>query len=275
MRTILRKTLTRLLPAAVRQWAVRRLRPGIYRGDYAHWAAARARSEGYDAAAILEKAVTATRAVRDGRAEFERDTVVFDKPAMNQPVLEALCEAAREADGRLSVLDFGGALGSTWWQHRRWLGDLVDVRWSVVEQEGFVAAGKREFTVGALRFYESVDACFAEERPNVILLSSVLPYLENPHGLLNDLACRSCDRIIIDRTGFALRGRDWLTVQHVPESIYPASYPCWFFDREGLLAPLRAEWRVVSEWPTFDEPGEGYEYRGLMLNRVSRKEINR
>lgn len=268
MNTSLIRHVAKFFPKALRRWVARRLHARIYRGDYPNWAEARALSAGYDAGVILEKAVAATRLVRDGHVAFERDTVLFKEPDISKPVLDAVRAVAREAGGRLSVLDFGGALGSTWWQHRRWLEDLADVRWSVVEQEGFVRAGQCEFTTGPLRFYETVDACFALEQPNVVLLSSVLPYLESPHALLADLARRNCDWIIIDRTGFTLRGRDWLTVQHVPESIYRASYPCWFFDRDRLLAPLAMEWRVIAEWPTFDGEANGFEYRGLMLRRI-------
>lgn len=258
----------RYLPAVLRRWVLRWREGRLYRGDHASWASARAAAGGYDDAEILNKAVAATREVRDGRAVWERDTVLFHEAAAHEPLLAALRAVARETDGRLSVLDFGGALGSTWWQHRPWLAELAEVRWSVVEQPGFVAAGRSEFTVGALRFYETVDACFEAEWPNVILLSSVLPYLEQPHELLAGLAARGCDWIIIDRTGFTSRGRDWLTVQHVPASFYRASYPCWFFDRPRLLAPFAAGWRVVAEWPTFDGAGDRFEYRGLMLKRI-------
>jgi putative methyltransferase (TIGR04325 family) len=262
-----RTTTQAVVPARVRDWLRRRLAPGPFRGDYATWAAASARATGYDTDHILDKAVTAARAVRSGHAVWERDTVLFYEEASHAPLLKAL-QAAAAQDGRLSVLDFGGALGSTWWQHRRWLSEVADLRWSVVEQPGFVAAGRREFATDVLRFYETVDACFAAEQPTVILLSSVLPYLEDPHALLAGLAARDCAWLIIDRTGFTRHGRDQLTVQHVPEAIYRASYPCWFFDRTKLLAPLQPRWQVVDEWASFDNGGEKFNYQGLLLQRT-------
>ena len=264
----MRTGLKTLLPAGLRRRIADWCRARVYRGDYSTWAKASAASGGYDSAEIVTKVVEATRAVRDGRAAWERDTVLFHEPASHAPLLAALRRAAAGAGGRLSVLDFGGALGSTWWQHRRWLADLADVRWSVVEQAAFVVAGQSEFTVGPLRFYESLDHAFAAGRPDLILLSSVLPYLEGPHEMLADLAGRDCEWIIIDRTGFTRNGRDRLTVQHVPASIYRASYPCWFFDRTRLLASLGAGWRVEAEWPTFDGEGADFEYRGMVLQRV-------
>lgn len=249
----------------VRYWRMSR----HYRGTFSTWSEARHVSGGYDTELILEKVVKATRAVRDGHALWERDTVLFHEAACQEPVLEVL-KAVTQEDGRLDVLDFGGALGSTWWQHRAWLSDPFPARWSVVEQAGFVAAGRAEFEIGPLRFYRTVDECIAEGTPNVLLLSSVLPYLEHPHVMLADLAARNFSRIIIDRTGFVNSGDDWLTVQHVPSSVYRASYPCWFFNREKLIGPLEADWLVDNEWATFDGSGRGFEYRGLALKRRNR-----
>lgn len=263
MKQLIKACIPRALGRTISRWRS----ANIYRGDYKDWAQASAESGGYDDAGILEKVLEATRAVRDGHAVWERDTVLFHEPHSHEPLLKALLKIAEESGGRLSVLDFGGALGSTWWQHRNWLSDLADVRWCVIEQAAFVEAGRQEFESGSLRFYHTIDECMANEQPDVVLLSSVLPYLEKPHLALADLVARKIHYLIIDRNGFTNKGRDWLTVQHVPPSIYKASYPCWFFDKERLLAPLMAEWTEVAEWPTFDGKGPCYEYRGLMLKR--------
>jgi putative methyltransferase (TIGR04325 family) len=259
-----------VVPPAWRRWARRLVSGAVYTGDYASWAEAAAVSQGYDAAVILERALAATRAVRDGQAAWERDTVLFHTPECNAPVLHQLRRAAELAGGRLALVDFGGAFGSTWWQHRSWLADLVEVRWSVVEQPAWVAAGQREFAGGPLRFYGTLAECCAVEKPDVILLSSVLPYLEAPHRLMAGIASGAFRHVIVDRTGFVAHGRDRLTVQRVPASIYPASYPCWFFEREKLLQPLARDWRVVAEWPAEGHVDIAAEYRGLALEREGR-----
>jgi putative methyltransferase (TIGR04325 family) len=257
------------LPPALARLLRRLVAPRVYAGDFPSWAAARAAARGYESPAILEKHLTAARAVRDGRAAFERDSVTFAEPAWNAPLLGALLRAASVGRGRLHVVDFGGALGSTWWQHRPWLGGLAGLTWDVVEQPHFVAAGRREFEAGPLRFHETLDACAGEPGAQVLLLSSVLPYLEKPHALLADAARRGFRHILIDRTGLTPRGRDHLTVQRVPPAIYDASYPCWFFDRATLLRPLVPACRIVAEWPTFDVADLPAEFRGLLLERVA------
>ena len=48
-----------------------------YFGDYKTWQSAVADCEGYDAAPILERVLTAARAVQNGEAEYERDGFLF------------------------------------------------------------------------------------------------------------------------------------------------------------------------------------------------------
>jgi putative methyltransferase (TIGR04325 family) len=269
-RSGLKSLVRECLPPAALRLARGLLQPRTYSGDYAAWAEARAQARGYDDPAIFEKAVAATRAVRDGQAAFERDTVLFAEPAVHGPLLAGLLRAAALNGGRLQVIDFGGAFGSAWWQHRAWLEGLAEITWEVVEQAHFTTAGRREFEIGPLRFRDSLDACRAEPGRALLLLSSVLPYLEAPHALTADCARRGYRHVLIDRTGF-VRGRgDRLTVQRVPPSIYDASYPCWFFEREKLLRPFADDYRVVAEWETFEAPDPAGEFRGLLLERVAR-----
>lgn len=250
-----------------RSWLRRITGTRIYLGDFVSWAEARAVAGGYDSPLILAKTVAAARAVRDGRAAWERDTVLFSEPEPNAPLLAALLAAAGRHGGALSLVDFGGSLGSTWWQHRPWLRDLRSVSWSIVEQAALVEVGRREFTAGPLRFFSSLAEGQAASNARVLLLSSVLPYLPDPRGLLREIAQGEWTDLIIDRTGFVDLGRDRLTVQQVPPSIYAASYPCWFLDRSAPLQELGPAWRVAAQWLCEDEVDIPAAFRGLRLER--------
>ena len=268
MKPPLRQFIRDWVPPALRRLTRRFSVQHMYSGDYGTWAGARANSLGYDAAAIFDRTRAAARKVRDGQAAWERDSVTFDESAAHWPVLACLLYVTALRKGRLCVLDLGGSFGSTWGQHRAWF-DRSDIQWRVVEQPHIVAAGRAEFTRGPLRFYETMDAACAEGVPDVILLSSVLPYLESPHSLLADIARQGFRHVIVDRTGFVRRGTDRLTVQHVPPEIYAASYPCWFFDRAALLRPFAANWRVVAEWPTDDEADIDAAHGGFLLEKTT------
>ncbi|MCU1279095.1 MAG: hypothetical protein JWM53_2641 [bacterium] len=238
----------RLLPPLIVELAARHRSAGsVWSGDYGSWADATADSIGYDSDVILERVREAALKVKRGEAVYERDSVLFEEIEYSWPTLAALLWIAARNGGRLDVLDFGGALGSTYQQNRRFLAALAEVRWSVVEQPRLVACGKQLFADEQLRFYESIDACLAERAPQVVLLSSVLQYLEQPHALLQCLRDRF-PLVVLDLTPVAAEARDRLTVQTVPPSIYPARYPCWIFSEELLLAELKRHFDVVAEF---------------------------
>jgi putative methyltransferase (TIGR04325 family) len=92
-----------------------------FTGDYKSWEDAQKNSTGYSSPEILEKTRAAVLKVKAGQAEFERDSVAFDRPQHEFPLLAGLLRAAAAANGCLSVLDFGGSLGSTYFQSRKFL----------------------------------------------------------------------------------------------------------------------------------------------------------
>lgn len=265
-RAAMRALVKSLLPAPARRWARRAFGWRWLRGDYKHWAEARAASEGYDDGAVLARVLAATREVHAGRAGWERDGVTFSGEPEPTPLRKALERIAEGEGGRLDLIDFGGGLGTTWRQHRAWLATLTTVRWRVVEQPAWTEAGRRGFAGEGLEFYETLDEARADGTPAAILFSAVLPYVEMPRALLAEAVRRRMAHVIIDRTGFTSRGWDRLAVQHVPATIGAASYPCWLFDRESLLAPLTEDYVLVDEW-ALDELDGRHDFRGFYFQR--------
>lgn len=241
-----------------------------FAGDYASWDAAARASTGYDAREILSKTMTAARKVRDGAAAFERDSVTFDTPSPPFPLLAALLRAAA-AENRLSVVDFGGALGSSYHQCRRFLDTIGRVRWNVVEQPHYVEAGRAEFANAELRFFRSVEDCLAVEpvRPNVLLFSSVLQYLPAPYETLEGLLRHRIPHVVVDRTAFVGGDRERLTVQTVPPSIYEASYPAWFLCERRLVGAFeRGGYGLVADFDAIDFatlPDAQVYYKGMIF----------
>lgn len=257
---------------AFRYWRQRHFAQGIYlAGDYPSWEDALAASTGYDSEIILEKTKAALLKVKNGEAAYERDSVLFDEIQYAWPLLAGLMWVAARCGGRLNVLDFGGSLGSTYFQNRAFLVGLCDVRWNIVEQARHVEMGRRWFEDDHLKFYTSIEECLAETQPQVILLSGVLQYIPEPYALLDRISNLSCDYLIVDRTPFWNGANDRLCVQHVPTEIYAASYPSWIFSGEKFRQCLIKNWEIVAE---FDDPDRlpapvEVTYRGLIA--VSRK----
>jgi putative methyltransferase (TIGR04325 family) len=225
-----------------------------FQGEFANWEEAQAASEGYDSDNILHKVKGATLQVKHGEAAYERDSVIFDEVQYSWPILASLMSVAAHHQGTLDVLDFGGSLGSSYFQNRKFLTGLTEVSWSVVVQPTFVSCGREYIEDDCIKFYQTIAECLAERKPNVILLSSVLQYLEFPHSVLSDLTNAGAHCLIIDRTPFSESETDRIVVQDVPPQIYPASYPSWLFSRNFIEKNLTPSWNLISG---FDCP-EGF-----------------
>ena len=233
-----------------------------WQGDYPDWQSAVAASAGYDHEDIFIKVRDAARAVRDGRALWERDSVLFYHEEYSLPLVANLMSVAAWNKGRLRVLDFGGAFGSTYTQHRPLLQKLEELSWNIVEQPNVVKYGQEEFTTKQLRFWHSMEACHATEPVDVILFSGVLEYVENPYALLEQAVVMSPQAIIIDRTPFEKEG-ERITVQHVSPVIYPASYPCRWLDRTRVNGILESRYHCLPKHSTHIDPPGFYGFMAI------------
>jgi putative methyltransferase (TIGR04325 family) len=237
----------------------------LFSGDYATWDEASKLSGGYDSGLILNRVREAVLKVKRGDAVYERDSVVFDKIEYSWPLLAGLLWVASRNGNRLNLLDFGGSLGSSYFQNRHFLNHLKELRWNIVEQPGFVECGKHHFEDEHLKFYCRLDECLANAHPDTLILSSVLPYLENPYLFLEDVMKRGFLHIIIDRTPFLADPNDRLTVQKVPAEIYPASYPAWFFSELKFRNFMAANYDLLAEFEGQDYADIESKYKGFIF----------
>jgi len=243
-------------------------------GKYATWSDAKNECVGYDSDIIVDKCKNALLKVKNKEAVYERDSVLFDKIIYSTGVLAGLQKAALENGGCLNVLDFGGSLGSSYYQNKDFLEGLRKLNWNIVEQENFVDIGKKNFENIELKFYYTIEEYLLENKPDVLLLSSVLQYLEKPHEWVDFFIKHDFKYIIIDRTAYLDGDSDLLTVQKVSPTIYEASYPAWFFDKKRLFESFLKKYEVVYEFNSH----EGYiikindkesKYSGVLWKRRS------
>lgn len=217
-------------------------------GNYKTWEEAAALCSGYDADSILDKVLEATLKVKRGEAVFERDSVLFDEIQYSWPVTAALMWAAARNHGNLRVLDFGGALGSSYFEHRQFIELLPNVMWSVVEQSHYVEKGNKHISDENLKFYKSIDECAKENNVNCVLLSSVIQYLPNPYFVLQEIFRLTPDVIIIDKTIVNSSASDTVHIQKVPPNIYSAEYPCRSLAEENLINHFAPSYRLLTKF---------------------------
>jgi putative methyltransferase (TIGR04325 family) len=237
-----------------------------WKGNYGTWAEASSRCSGYDSEVILKKVSDTAKKVKEGLLVYERDSVAFDTVQYSFPVLSALLWIAAKNNGKLNVLDFGGALGSSYYQNRLFLDSLVELNWCVVEQRSFVEEGINHFQDGRLQFYHTIEDCLKSHTIDVVLLSSVLQYIGEPYSLLQELESHKIGYLLIDRTPF-IEGSDRITIQKVAPWIYKASYPCWLFNRDKMLSYLKNSYDIVLEFDALDRANVRSEFKGILLRR--------
>ncbi|MBU1371690.1 MAG: methyltransferase, TIGR04325 family [Bacteroidetes bacterium] len=144
---------------------------------------------------------------------------------------------AAKNNGNLSLIDFGGSLGTTYFQNRKFLQKLSKVTWSIVEQSHFVKAGNEQIAFEELDFFDTIDLAFQKHKNyDSILINCVLPYLENPYEILNYIQSFGFKTIVIEDTYYNNEAKDRICIQTVDPMFYgsESSYPCRFLDYDKV-----------------------------------------
>lgn len=193
-----------------------------------------ANATGYSDDVIAQRVRLAVQKVVSGKAAYEQDSVLFHTPTPPERVIRVLRLALRHTKKPMTVLDFGGSLGSLYFRVKPFLSRDAVSSWIVCEQPNFVRIG-HEFEDSVLKFV--IDSGEVENA-DVLVLSSVLPYLEDPICILKQLVQQRPRWILIDRTPLSPDGQWHLFDQHVPRAIYRATYPVWLIPRTEITQVL-------------------------------------
>ena len=242
-------------------------------GNYESWKLAKCLSSGYDFDNIFKKSCEASEEVINGTAKYERDTKLFYKNEYNWPLLSNLMWLACLNKGSLNLIDFGGSLGSTYFQHISFFSN-IKLNWNIIEQDSYVEYGKNNLQDHTLKFYNNLNQCYREKKSNIILLSSVLPYIEKPFDLLEDINKLDIEYILIDRTYFYEDQDDRLTIQKVSPTIYDASYPCWIFSQDKFLRSLENKFKIVNDFEAIGgkiciyNPKSYFISKGMLIKKI-------
>jgi putative methyltransferase (TIGR04325 family) len=237
-----------------------------WHGNYLSWSEAQKKCTGYNAQNILEKVKSSALKVKQGHAVYERDSLLFDKIQYSFALLSGLMWIAAQKQGKINVLDFGGSLGSTYYQNKLFLDSLGIVNWCIVEQSEFVRIGQESFADNRLHFHYSIEECVKLYKIDLILLSSVIQYIEAPWDLIDKVISVEAEFIIIDRTPF-VTGEDRITIQKVNPKLYTATYPCWFFNKEKFLNKFKSTYKLLLEFDALDRANIPSEFKGFLFQK--------
>lgn len=230
-------------------------------GFFDTWQDVLKQSRGWNSPHILDKVCTNLLKVKKGEAVYERDSVLFDKIQYSWSLLAGLLKVAVENNGILRVADFGGSLGTTYFQNREFLSGLKKLEWNIIEQENYVACGNKYFKSEELRFFADLESCLKSANPDVLIVSSVIQYLEDPFAMIEKFINAGFKYIIFDRTSFINLPEHKIAIQKVKPAIYDAAFPIWFFNYDKFLSLFTGQYRVTAEFDAF--VASRYEVSGI------------
>lgn len=236
--------------SALKAWLIdiRLMQKGIgWYGQYKTWQEAEKVAGSYSQQKVFEGVKEATFKVLAGEATFERDGQLFYQTQHNYPLLSALFLAQLQAGSKsLQLTDFGGALGSTWYQHRHLLRQQFNpIKWCVVEQDEFVRMGKKHFSNDILSFHHSLDQLKTQGLDKgILLLSSVLQYLPEPLTFLENLKNYNFQHLVIDYTPWRKQQAS-IMVQKSKYQGLSVSYPCHFLNQDEVFRVINQSFELV------------------------------
>lgn len=239
-----------------------------WQGNYRSWHEAAQDSDGYSDQKIFNLVKQAAMMVKNGEAVYERDGIIFDRIQYSWPALSGILLAAARNGGNLNVIDFGGGLGSSYFQNRKFLNYINLHSWNVVEQKHFVEFGNKHFADEKLSFSISIEECLKASAPDTFLLSGVVQYLESPFELLKRIAGIKLNLLIIDRTTFINGSKTRIAIQKVSKLISGASYPIWLFNEKEFLKELdRCGFKVLEDFFEYPDYGDDVYSKGFILEK--------
>jgi len=240
-------------------------------GHYDNWDDAMAQCKGYNQNVIFEKTLASSLQVKNGLKPYERDSVLFDRIVYSWPILASLNWAAAQDSGKLRVLDFGGALGTSYFQNKKFLDHLNEVSWHIIEQPKMAELGRKYLQDNVLSFSSSIDKGFQACSPNFILLSSSLQYVREPFNVIDDLAKRNVPVIALDKTPFLKDGiNTFVQKQSVPSQIYPASYPCYLFNEHEIIKKFQDHsYTLIESYHCQDNLSTKAIWKGMVFKKSS------
>jgi putative methyltransferase (TIGR04325 family) len=234
-------------------------------GPVASWDAALKRATGWDSPGIIEQAVAAAVKVRDGAAAFERDSRTYDRIIYSPAILAALLLAVARYP-RLNVIDFGGGLGSNYFQNVKLIRALpnMPLSWNVVERRPLATIGAEQFQTAELRFHAELAAVRLEDA--VLMFTGSLQYIADAFGLLEE-AIGGIDIVVLDNVLVWPKAEHAVFVQHLDAKRFgPVTLPTWCFAKDALIGWFAARGFVLVEQFQM-RPQRHFENCGMLFAR--------
>lgn len=247
------------------------LHRGMFQGPISSWEKAVASSDGWETSSLTDKTLEMALKVRDGLIEFEQDTVPRKKIVYSAPILAFIALVLSRHENKLDIVDFGGSLGTNYFQNRKVLRRLekTQLTWNIVERPGLAELGSKHFAGPELMFYPSIEAAMKGNPPgrDSFLFSGSLQYLDDPLALLDKVVGLGAKIIAFDRLLVSPSENHEAYIQHLdPKIYYQTTFPVWCFSRERFIKHLTSKGFELVEHFT-PNPDVHFDFCGMLFVR--------
>ena len=266
-------SIRRILKSAMPLFVYERIKahrsPIKYEYGFKDWADAKAASIGYSEQSILQKVSNHTDLMVKSKTGWVRDGFYFEEVQINFEILSFLTLHSTRVQP-LRVIDFGGGLGTTFFQNRDILNKFgIKVCWNIIEQPNFVAEGKLILdSFPNLHFFESLSEA-SITASDLVIFSSVLEYIEDSYHFLEEITRLENKPlgILIDRSPIDLVDHEKYVVQNVDDSIHRAKLPLRILGQDRIVEILSDDYELLTDWVSSTQPDPKSIARGLYFLR--------
>ncbi len=164
-----------------------------------------------------------------------------------QQVASAFLEgvASAQLQTTIRVLDIGGGLGEYFFLLEKIVPSLT-VHWTIVETSAVCELAIRSVPAQTnLVWTDSVD--HAEGNFDIVLMSSVIQYVENPYELLN-IGIEKSNFLILNRCPLTESKKGVVCIQRPGFFESKGSYPVHMLSEAQLINHLRGQGEILSRW---------------------------
>ena len=239
----------------------------FFKGPFNTWKDALINSEGYHSSKIIDKLFISAMKVKNKKFAYERDTVLFSQPSYNWMLLYNIFKYFNNYRN-FNLIDFGGSLGSTYFQHKLFLNSFKTMKWNIIEQSKISKIGNKFFSNKNLKFFNNLEPAIKKNKSKFIILNNVLQYIENPSYIIDILSKYKGMTIIIDNIIFTEKNKDIIIVQKTPKRIYEATYPLRIFSKSKFLKKISQYFKIIENKKnnfSFDLSFDNVDYKSEYL----------
>ncbi|MDB0022452.1 methyltransferase, TIGR04325 family [Flavobacteriaceae bacterium] len=231
------------------------------------WDHALKNSHNYNQDKLVNNIFLSTQNVLKKKYKYESDGINFNNLNIDHNFLESLKKCIK-TDNTI-LLDFGGSLGTTFFKYHDLISKNKLIEWFIIEQEKIFEKSKiLNFPIN-LKFFKNIDEI--QVKPDIILLGSVLQYIEHHNKLLTKLISLKPNYVFIERTIFSINNLEPIYIQENYFNFKKTSYPVRAISLKLLIKfMLKANYIVVNKYENKDIiAGDNVKVNSILFKKKS------